>query len=84
MNFILLQEKQYLYKIILNMENVKDVVNSEIKKFVNDSLDKEVKKILHSSNSHTRDEMISTIKNALESVVKVLWAKKDFWKTDIK
>jgi hypothetical protein len=66
------------------MEDVKDIVNSEIKKFVNDSLDKEVKKILHSSNSKTRDEMIGTIKNALESVVKVLWAKKDFWKTDIK
>lgn len=66
------------------MENVKDIVNSEIKKFVNDSLDKEMKKIIHSSNSHTRDEMINTIKNALEAVVKVLWAKKDFWKSDIK
>lgn len=64
--------------------DVEKIVNDEIKKFVNDSLDKEMKRILRSSNSHTRDEMISTIKNAMEAVVRVLWQKKDFWKTDIK
>ena len=64
--------------------DVEKIVNDEIKKFVNDSLDKEMKRILRSSNSHTRDEMISTIKNAMEAVVRVLWQKKDFWKTDIR
>ena len=64
--------------------DVEKIVNDEIKKFVNDSLDKEMKRILRSSNSHTRDEMISTIKNAMEAVVRVLWQKKEFWKTDIK
>lgn len=64
--------------------DVEKVVNDEIKKFVNDNLDKEIKRILHSTNSKTRDEMIGTIKNALEAVVKTLWAKRDFWKTDIK
>jgi len=68
----------------MDKTDVEKVVNDEIRKFVNDSLDKEIKRILHSSNSRTRDEMIGTIKNALESVVKVLWAKKDFWKSDIK
>ena len=68
----------------MDNDNVKEIVKSEIKKFVDDSLDKEVKKILRSSNSQTRDELINTIRNAFDSVYKVLWQKKDFWKTDIK
>lgn len=63
---------------------VKEIVNDEINKFLKDNLDAEVKKILSKSNSHTRAEMISTIKNAMEAVYKVLWQKRDFWKTDIK
>jgi len=68
----------------MNNEDIKKIVNDEIIKFVNDSLDKEIKKILAKSNSQTRNEMISTIKNAIEAVYKVLWQKRDFWKTDIK
>lgn len=64
--------------------DVKAVVNSEIKKFVNDNLDKEIRRILRSGNSASRDELISTIKNAMEAVYKVLWQKRDFWKSDIK
>ena len=64
--------------------DVKAVVNDEIKKFVDDKLDKEISKILRNKNSATRDELISTIKNAMDSLVKVLWQKKEFWKTDIK
>jgi hypothetical protein len=64
--------------------DVKGIVNDEIKKFVNDSLDKEIRKILHSSNSATRDELIQTIKNSIEAVYKVLWQKREFWKTDIR
>ena len=64
--------------------DVKGIVNDEIKKFVTDNLDKEIKKILHSSNSATRDELITTIKNSIEAVYKVLWQKRDFWKNDIK
>lgn len=64
--------------------DVKGIVNDEIKKFVNDSLDKEIRKILHSSSSATRDELIQTIKNSIEAVYKVLWQKREFWKTDIK
>ena len=68
----------------MEKNDVEKIANDEIKKFVNDNLDKEIKRILHSTNSKTRDEMIVTIKNALEAVVRVLWAKKDFWKSDIK
>ena len=68
----------------MEKNDIEKIANDEIKKFVNDNLDKEIKRILHNTNSKTRDEMIGTIKNALEAVVRVLWAKKDFWKTDIK
>jgi hypothetical protein len=68
----------------MDNDEVKKIVNDEIKKFVNDSLDKEIKRILHSSNSQSREELIATIKNAIEAVYKVLWQKREFWKTDIK
>ena len=68
----------------MNNDEIKKVVNSEITKFVNDSLDKEIKKIMAKSNSQTRNELISTIKNSMEAVYKMLWQKRDFWKTDIK
>ena len=68
----------------MDKQDVKEIVVDEIGKFVNDSLDKEVKKILSRSSSHTRSEAISIIKNAMEAVYKVLWQKRDFWKTDIK
>jgi hypothetical protein len=68
----------------MNVNDVKGIVNDEIKKFVDDSLDKEMKKVLRNSNSQSRDELINTIKNAMEAVYKVLWQKRDFWKTDIK
>jgi hypothetical protein len=64
--------------------DIKGIVKDEIKKFVDDSLDKEIKKVLSNSNSQSRAEIISTIKNAMEAVYKVLWQKRDFWKTDIK
>jgi hypothetical protein len=68
----------------MDKTEVKAIVNDEIKKFVGDMLDKEMKKVLHSSNSATRDELIQTIKNSMEAVYKVLWQKRDFWKSDIK
>lgn len=68
----------------MDVNKIKLIVNDEIKKFVKDSLDKEIKNILKTSKSQTRDELINTIKNSMESVYKVLWQKRDFWKTDIK
>lgn len=72
------------YTHYMDNTDIRAIVKDEIKKLVNDSFDKEMAKIMHSSNSKTRDELISTIKNAMESVYKMLWVKKDFWKSDIK
>jgi hypothetical protein len=68
----------------MNNLDVKEIVNAEIKKFVDDSLDKEIKKVIKNSNSQSRQELINTIKDSFDAVYKVLWQKKDFWKTDIK
>jgi len=68
----------------MNKSDVEEIVKKEIDKFVNDSFDKEIKKVLAKSSTQSRNEMINSIKNAMESVYKVLWQKRDFWKTDIK
>lgn len=68
----------------MDNNDVKKIVNDEIKKFVNDNLDKEIKRILHSTNSASREEIISLMKNAMEAVMKTLWSKRDFWKSDIR
>jgi len=68
----------------MNVSDVKKIVNDEIKKFVDDSLDKEIKKQLHNSNSQSHEELISIIINAIEAVYKTLWQRREFWKNDIK
>ena len=68
----------------MNNSDVKEIVKDEIKKFINDSLDKEMKKILQTKGSATRNELVDSLRNAFDAVYKVMWQKKDFWKTDIK
>ena len=68
----------------MDKDMVVAIVRDEIKKFIKDELDKEVKKILHRSGSQTRTEMTTVIKDAMESVYKLLWQKRDFWKNDIR
>lgn len=61
-----------------------NIVKCEIKNYVSDSLDDEIKKNLHNKSSKSRKELINTIKDSLEAAFKVFWFKRDFWKTDIK
>jgi len=68
----------------MNKQEVTSIVKSEIKKFVDDSLDKEMKKFVNRKGSKTRGELMKTISDSMESVYKVLWQKRDFWKKDIK
>ena len=68
----------------MNNSDVKEIVKDEIKKFVSDMLDKEMKKILQTKGSATRNELVDSLRNAFDAVYKVMWQKKDFWKTDIK
>ena len=65
-------------------KDITSIVNSEIKKYIKDELDNEIHRIMSNSNSQTRKELVTTISNSMESVYKLLWQKKDFWKKDIK
>jgi hypothetical protein len=64
--------------------DIKKLINSEISKFVSDSFDKEVKKVLHNGGSMSRDELIKTIGNAIELFSKTIWVKRDFWKGELR
>ena len=55
----------------IDKNQIKLIVNDEIRKFIKDELDKEMKKVLQKSNSQTREEMVRTIKDSLESVYKL-------------
>jgi len=68
----------------MDNSDVKEIVRDEIKKFVTDSLDKEIKKILHNKNSVSREEMTTTIKDGMDGVFKLLWQRKDFWQMGVK
>ena len=68
----------------MDVKEIKDIVNDEIKSFINNRLDIEIQKLLKDKNSKSREEVINSIKNAFDSVYKVFWQKKDFWKDAIK
>ena len=63
---------------------VRRIIKSEFTKLIKDQLDKEMELVLHKSNSASRAELIKTIKDSMEAVYKILWVKRDFWKSDIK
>ena len=65
-------------------DDIRKIVNDEINKFVKNELDGEMKKVITKSGTQSRNELIKTIKDSLESVYKLLWQKRDFWKNDIK
>ena len=68
----------------MNKSEVKEIVKSEVKNVLSSNLDGEMKNILKRSSSDSRKELIQIIKDAMEAVYKVLWMKRDFWKSDIK
>lgn len=63
---------------------IKRIVNDEISNFISNELDKEVSKAMKSATSKTREELLKTISDVLDSMYKVLWQKRQFWKADIK
>jgi hypothetical protein len=68
----------------MNKTEVTVIVKSEIEKYVKDVLDKEVAALMHGKGTKTHQELIDIIKDAMEAVYKMLWVKKDFWKSDIR
>lgn len=68
----------------MDKDEVKGIVNSELKKFAVEQLDKEVGKLLKTNGTASRNSMISAIKDSIEAVYKTLWSKSSLWKSDIK
>lgn len=68
----------------MNKTEVSSLIKDEIKNFIKNSLDDEVKKIISRKGSKSRNELVKTIADGMEGVYKVLWQKRDFWKKDIK
>jgi hypothetical protein len=63
--------------------DIKKIVKDELRKFSEESLNKEVGKALSNKSGAARSELIRTIKDSMEQIFKVLWQKKEFWKTGI-
>lgn len=68
----------------MTKKEVQDIVAREIEKFYKDSFDDKMKDVLKKSNSKSREEIVETIKDALEAAFKMFWYKRNFWKSDIK
>lgn len=68
----------------MNKTEVTKIVKDEISKFVDNSLDREVKTLIRKGGTQTRDETLKTISDVIEAMYKVLWQKKQFWKSDLK
>ena len=68
----------------INKRELEKIINDEIKKFLADSLDKEMKRILRNTNAQSRGEILQMIKDSMEAVYRTLWQKREFWKSDIK
>lgn len=64
-------------------KEIKSLINTEIKNFMMDNLDKNIAKIMH-DNTKTRSEMATSIGDAFDSVFRTLWQKKNFWSGSIK
>ena len=68
----------------MDKSDVKQIVVDEINKFINNSLDKEIKKVLSKSSNQSRGEVVAIIKDVMDSVYRTLWQKRDFWQSSIK
>jgi hypothetical protein len=65
-------------------KDIKKIVNDELDKFVSDRFSKELKKEIGEQNSLSRKEIVNIIKQALITMNKVLWLRKEQWINDIK
>ena len=65
-------------------EELKKIVNDEIKSFVKDELDYELKKLMSKSNSDVRKETTNVVKDGLAKFAEFMFVRKGIWQNDIK
>ena len=65
-------------------EELTNIINDELKSFVKNELEREVKKMLSKSGSGARKEVNDIVKNGLSKLAEFLWVRKGVWQSDIK
>ena len=66
----------------LTKNQIVDIVNDEMSKFISKKLEDEMTKLL--KNGKPRKEIVDLTKNALESLYKYMWIRRSVWQNDIK
>ena len=66
----------------LTKAEIKDIVTDEMSKFISKELENEVSKLL--KRGKPREQVVDLMKDALSSVYKYMWIRKDVWQNDIK
>ena len=65
-------------------EELKTIVNDEIKQFVKNELDGELKRIMSKTGSDSRKEMTNVVKDGLAKFAEFMFIRKGIWQNDIK
>ena len=65
-------------------EELTRIINDELKSFVKNELEREVKKMLSKQGSDARKEVNDIVKNGLSKLAEFLWVRKGVWQSDIK
>lgn len=65
-------------------EELKSIVNDEIKQYVKNELDSELKRIMSKTSSDTRKEMTTVVKDGLAKFAEFMFIRKGIWQNDIK
>lgn len=65
-------------------EEIKKIVNDEIKRFVKSEFDGELKRLLSKSNSDSRKEVTNVVKDGLAKFAEFMFIRKGIWQGDIK
>jgi len=65
-------------------EELSRIINDELKSFVKNELEREVKKMLSKQGSDARKEVNNIVKNGLSKLAEFLWVRKGVWQSDIK
>ena len=65
-------------------EELTKIINDELKSFIKNELEREVKQILSKSGGSARKEVNDIVKNGLSKLAEFLWVRKGVWQSDIK
>lgn len=68
----------------LTKTDIKEIVKDEIDKYYNKVFISNLVKELKNQNSPVKKEIISMIRDAMVSVHKFMWFRRDTWQSDIK